>query len=312
MGGTSFTRREDFDFVSPKCPILAGLVLQGRVSRFPIPSFPSVPATRCACPRLPIRPLLTTHYSLPATHRSLLTTARPRKTAVEPPNSTIPCKTLYLPVLPLLSFHMFRPRLPFSTQLLPVFAEAPHHSSVNCLPNLQSFQHSNLSIHAYANPFTIRTYVKRALNSFGIRTYKTQDLKPFRIRTYKKTGRGEAIVDQHGTSVPSFPVLCLTYHHGPQFSAHAFSAWLCERRLPQPGRGVSALFPSAFGLSALSSAEHAPTGTPLANVLSSVCGRNSQCHTSTPIPSFRKEQSNNGRAPRTRWTHTTGRRSRPR
>jgi hypothetical protein len=96
-------------------------------------------------------------------------TSRPRKTAIQPRISTIPCKILYSLANSVLPFRMFASPFPSLANRSPLF----------------------FSFFPVPNPFIIRTCANRACNSLRICTSKTQDLKPFRIRTYEKTGEGD-------------------------------------------------------------------------------------------------------------------------
>ncbi len=150
---------------------------------------------------------------------------RPPKTAVQPLNSTFPCKRLYSsanamlpsPMLTLRksqkrnegSLEGLRPRRHFSHPapcrlctsgllgaFLPVIPVAiPDHAGTISqrirlpLPPVTSHQSQ------ITKSFGIRTSAKRPHNSFRIRTSKTQDLKPFRIRTYRKKGVGGGLLE---------------------------------------------------------------------------------------------------------------------
>ena len=110
---------------------------------------------------------------------------------------------------------------------------------------------------AHPIPFRIPTCKKGASNSFRIRTSKMQDLKPFRIRTYERTPGGWGLIvnqrSDKGTLCHSFqvehPFLAVSSRFlglrvtdpRSRNTGYVFSACLCERCLPRPGRGVSAL-----------------------------------------------------------------------
>jgi hypothetical protein len=108
--------------------------------------------------------------------------ARPRRTTIQPRNSTIPCKILYSLANRVLPFRMFASLPPPLTNRSPLF----------------------FSFFSAPNPFIIRTSAKRACNSLRICTSKTQHLKPFRIRTYEKTGEGALTIRyRHSSLAPA-------------------------------------------------------------------------------------------------------------
>src|SRR4029077_7789858 len=117
---------------------------------------------------------------------------RPLETTIQPRNSTIPCKTLYLLANPVVPFPMFSSPSTSATNRSPRLR--PLHSN-GC--HLEQSEGSASIFHLAARhpplatiPFRIHTYEKCTPNSFRIRTSKTQDLKPFRIRTYEKPPGG--------------------------------------------------------------------------------------------------------------------------
>src|SRR5579859_6336940 len=120
---------------------------------------------------------------------------------VQPRNSTIPCKTLYLFCTPMLPFPMFRPRQSRPHPQLPsASAQDLSVPAIFALPLPRSARHSPTRDFApllppvtrHASPITIsfriRTYEKHLRKPSGMNTSKTQDLKPFRMNTYEKTG----------------------------------------------------------------------------------------------------------------------------
>src|SRR5579859_6781599 len=122
---------------------------------------------------------------------------------VQPRNSTIPCKTLYLFCTPMLPFLMFRlrqsrphPQLPSaSIQSLPVPASCarylPRSARDSSTLDLASLL-PPVTRHAspITNSFRIRTYEKHVRKPSGMNTSKTQHLNSFRMNTYEKTGGG--------------------------------------------------------------------------------------------------------------------------
>jgi len=124
---------------------------------------------------------------------------RPPETAVQPPNSTVPCKRLYSSANAMLPFPMFQPRHAFlrpsfcrwrtsGPRLALIPTTLPARTRTSPPPPLDPPATNHRS--QFAKPFGIRTSAKLAHNSFRIRTSKTQDLKPFRMNTYEKTGEG--------------------------------------------------------------------------------------------------------------------------
>ncbi len=123
----------------------------------------------------------------PLTLQSYPLAVRPLKTTIQPRNSTIPCKTLYLLANPVVPFPMFSS--PSTSRRIAPRASVRFTPMGVILSRAKDLLLSSFSPLATI-PFRIRTYEKCTPNSFRIRTSKTQDLKPFRIRTYEKTPGG--------------------------------------------------------------------------------------------------------------------------
>src|SRR5579859_161160 len=123
-----------------------------------------------------------------------------RKTAVQPQNTTIHWKTLYLPANSMLPFPMFSwPSAspspitpPICLPLVSSPSELPAFGALSVKFHLLSRLARVERARRDAKPCRIRTYKKHSHYSFRIRTYKTQDLKFFRMNTSEKTG-GRAI-----------------------------------------------------------------------------------------------------------------------
>lgn len=80
------------------------------------------------------------------------------------------------------------------------------------LPSLSKVEKNKEKWPLAANPFRIRSFVKRARNPFRMRTFKIQDLKPFRMCSSEKTRGGGVGQESYQQSRPvsSAPGSCVT------------------------------------------------------------------------------------------------------
>jgi hypothetical protein len=153
------------------------------------------------------------------------------QTTIQPRNSTIPCKILYLLANAVLPFPMFSSPSTSPANRSPRFR--PLHSN-GCHP--EQSEGSASVFHLAARhpplatiPFRIRTYEKCTPNFFRIRTSKTQDLKPFRIRTYEKTPGG--VHPSHQVICPAPRSLRIL-----EVPVWFWSTKLCDTIFPTPER----------------------------------------------------------------------------
>jgi hypothetical protein len=189
--------------------------------------------------------------------------------------------------------------------------------------------------HLSANLFRMRTSEKSTRNPFGIRTSKTQHLKSFRMRISEKNRGGHPIfihplqVGRPFVAVSFRSFRFLTTGHRSRGTGHVFCAngvypGPVGASLRYPFPALSFLGPNSFISNAyekrgephvLAPSRHGTRATVHGtrrsepDMLSSV-GNDFQAP--TPIPSLRRSKGKNGRAPRTRWTDSPGRRTRSR